>query len=164
MNVAPRFIVTQSTRTSSISGAIALLVVIALAAAPLWLSRNGIRLTGEMLVYLGLASLWNLLAGYGGLVSIGQQAYVGLGAYLLFAASMLLGVPPLLAVPLVGVAAAVTALPVSALLFRLRDAYFAIGAWVVAEVFRLGAAQTSPLGGVRGQPADWYRQIDRRDA
>jgi len=150
MNVAPRFIVTQSTRTSSISGAIALLVVIALAAAPLWLSRNGIRLAGEMLVYIGLASLWNLLAGYGGLVSIGQQAYVGLGAYLLFAASMLLGVPPLMAVPLVGVAAAVTALPVSALLFRLRDAYFAIGAWVVAEVFRLGAAQTSPLGGGSG--------------
>jgi branched-chain amino acid transport system permease protein len=150
MNVAPRFIVTQSTRTSRISGAIALLVVIALVAAPLWLSRNGIRLAGEMLVYIGLASLWNLLAGYGGLVSIGQQAYVGLGAYLLFAASMLLGVPPLLAVPLVGVAAAVIALPVSALLFRLRDAYFAIGAWVVAEVFRLGAAQTSPLGGGSG--------------
>jgi branched-chain amino acid transport system permease protein len=160
MNVPPRFIVTQSTRTSRMSSVVALLVVIALAAAPLWLSRNGIRLAGEMLVYIGLASLWNLLAGYGGLVSIGQQAYVGLGAYLLFAASMLLGVPPLLAVPLVGVAAAICALPVSALLFRLREAYFAIGAWVVAEVFRLGAAQTSLLGGGSGVlPIDIVKSI-----
>jgi branched-chain amino acid transport system permease protein len=161
MNVPPRFIVTQSTRTSRISGVAAVLVVIALAAAPLWLSRNGIRLAGEMLVYIGLASLWNLLAGYGGLVSIGQQAYVGLGAYLLFAASMMLGVPPLLAVPLVGVAAAICALPVSALLFRLREAYFAIGAWVVAEVFRLGAAQTSLLGGGSGVslPIDIVKSI-----
>jgi branched-chain amino acid transport system permease protein len=106
--------------------------------------------------------LWNLLAGYGGLVSIGQQAYVGLGAYLLFAASMLMGVPPLLAVPLVGVAAAICAQPVSALLFRLREAYFAIGAWVVAEVFRLGAAQTSLLGGGSGVslPIDIVKSID----
>jgi hypothetical protein len=71
------------------------------------------------------------------------------------------GFPPLLAVPLVGVAAAVIALPVSALLFRLRDAYFAIAAWVVAEVFRLGAAQTSPLGGGSGVslPIDIVKSI-----
>ena len=39
--------------------------------------------------------LWNLLAGYAGLVSVGQQAFVGLGGYLLFALTMFAGVPPL---------------------------------------------------------------------
>jgi branched-chain amino acid transport system permease protein len=94
--------------------------------------------------------LWNLLAGYAGLVSVGQQAYVGLGAYILFALAMLGGVHPLAAIPLAGVAAAIIAVPVAALIFRLRGHYFAIGTWVVAEVFRLLAAQTAALDGGSG--------------
>ena len=93
---------------------------------------------------------WNLLAGYAGLVSIGQQAYVGLGGYLLFALTMLAGVPPLWSIPLVGLIAAAVSIPVAALVFRLRGHYFAIGTWVVAEVFRLLASQVSVLGGGSG--------------
>ena len=37
---------------------------------------------------MALASAWNLLAGYAGLVSVGQHAYVGLGGYLLFRANL----------------------------------------------------------------------------
>jgi branched-chain amino acid transport system permease protein len=81
---------------------------------------------------------------------VGQQAYVGLGAYLLFALSILTGMPPLAAVPIAGIAAAALALPVSALVFRLRGAYFAIGTWVVAETFKLIAAQVTVLGGGSG--------------
>ena len=51
-----------------------------------------LRLIGEVFLYLALASLWNLLAGYAGLVSVGQQAYVGLGGYILFALAMFAGV------------------------------------------------------------------------
>jgi len=104
----------------------------------------------EIYSYVVLASLWNVLAGYAGLVSVGQQAYVGFGAYALFALAMLAGVHPLAALPLVGVAAAVVAVPVAALMFRLRGHYFAIGTWVVAEVFRLISAQLSVLGGGSG--------------
>jgi branched-chain amino acid transport system permease protein len=133
-------------------GLLALLaiVVIALAAAPVWGGRDDLRLLAEIYAYVGLASLWNLLAGYAGLVSVGQQAYVGLGAYLLFALTLLAGVPPLLAIPLAGVIAALVALPAAALLFRLRGHYFAIGTWIVAEVFRLLASQASVLGGGSG--------------
>jgi branched-chain amino acid transport system permease protein len=99
---------------------------------------------------VALASLWNLLAGYAGLVSVGQQAFVGLGAYLLFGLAMLAGVPPLLGIPIAGLVAALVALPVAALIFRLRGHYFAIGTWVVAEVFRLLASQLSALGGGSG--------------
>jgi branched-chain amino acid transport system permease protein len=63
---------------------------------------------------------------------------------------MLAGVHPLAAIPLAGVAAAIIAVPVAALIFRLRGHYFAIGTWVVAEVFRLLAAQTSALDGGSG--------------
>jgi branched-chain amino acid transport system permease protein len=147
---AVSFHVTRATPESRIAAAIALVVVVALAAAPLWLDRNFISIAGQMLVYVGLASLWNLLAGYGGLVSVGQQAYVGMGAYLLFAGGILFGAPPLAAVPLAGIIAGLVALPVSFLVFRLRGAYFAIGTWVVAEVFRLVAAQMTLLGGGSG--------------
>ena len=124
--------------------------LVALAAAPFWGGRDDLRLLAEIYAYVALASLWNLLAGYAGLVSVGQQAYVGLGAYLLFALTMLAGVPPLWAIPLAGVIAAVVAIPVAALLFRLRGHYFAIGTWIVAEVFRLLASQVSVLGGGSG--------------
>ena len=56
-------------------------VLIALAAAPFWGGRDDLQLLSEIYAYVALASLWNLLAGYAGLVSVGQQAYVGLGAY-----------------------------------------------------------------------------------
>jgi branched-chain amino acid transport system permease protein len=42
------------------------------------------------------------------------------------------------------------AVPMAFLIFRLRGAYFAIGTWVFAEVFRLSFAQMSSLGGGSG--------------
>jgi branched-chain amino acid transport system permease protein len=136
---------------SSRIGVVVLAALLAiLAAAPLWGERQDLRLLAEIYAYVTLASLWNLLAGYAGLVSVGQQAYVGLGAYVLFALTMLAGVPPLAAIPLAGAIGALVAAPVALLIFRLRGHYFAIGTWVVAEVFRLLASQVSALGGGSG--------------
>ena len=84
------------------------------------------------------------------LVSVGQQAYVGLGAYVLFAFAILAGLSPLWAIPLAGIIAAIVAMPVAGLVFRLRGHYFAIGTWIIAEVFRLLASQVSVLGGGSG--------------
>ena len=53
--------------------------------------------------------------------------------------------------PIAGLASALVAVPVAALVFRLQGAYFAIGTWVVAEVFRLSFAQVSALGGGSGR-------------
>ena len=100
----------------------------------------------EFIALLVLAQMWNLLAGYAGLVSIGQQAYVGLGGYALVVLADDLGVNPFLAVPLAGLVAAAFALPTAALVFRFRDAYFAVGTWAVAEVYRLLIANTDALG------------------
>jgi branched-chain amino acid transport system permease protein len=144
------FPVEHASRSSRIGMAGFVIALVALAAAPAWGGRDDLRLLSEIYAYVALASLWNLLAGYAGLVSVGQQAYVGLGGYVLFASTILFGMPPLVAVPVAGVIAAVVALPVAGLMFRLRGHYFAIGTWVVAEVFRLLSSQVSALGGGSG--------------
>jgi branched-chain amino acid transport system permease protein len=142
--------ITRSTTASRIAGVFALILLVALIAAPWWGTSSTLRLVGEFCIYLALASLWNLLAGYTGLVSVGQQAYVGLGGYILVSATLFLGINPLYGIPLAGIAAAVLAVPVAALVFRLQGAYFAIGTWVVAEVFRLTASQVTVMGGGSG--------------
>jgi branched-chain amino acid transport system permease protein len=144
------FQVEHATRSSRIGTAIFVVALVALASAPFWAGRDHLRLLSEIYAYVALASLWNLLAGYAGLVSVGQQAYVGLGGYVLFASTILGGFNPLIAVPVAGILAAAVALPVAGLIFRLRGHYFAIGTWVVAEVFRLLASQLSALGGGSG--------------
>ena len=126
------------------------IVFAALVAAPWWGGRDDLQLLSEIYAYVAMASLWNLLAGYAGLVSVGQQAYVGLGAYSLFALAILFGISPLWAIPLAGVIAAGLSIPVALSVFRLRGHYFAIGTWIVAEVFRLSASQVSALGGGSG--------------
>lgn len=142
--------ITRATRSSRVAAVVAVLLFVLLLTAPWWGATSTLRLVGEFMVYLALASLWNLLAGYTGLVSVGQQAYVGLGSYVMMSLCLLLGWHPLLAVPVAGIAAVVIALPVGKLVFRLQGAYFAIGTWVVAEVFRLLAAQVTVLGGGSG--------------
>jgi branched-chain amino acid transport system permease protein len=137
-------------RRSEISLAAFAALLVGLALAPWWAGRDDLRLLGDVFAYVALASLWNLLAGYAGLVSVGQQAFVGLGGYMLFALTILADVPPLLAIPLAGLIGAAASIPVAALVFRLRGHYFAIGTWVVAEVFRLLASQVSALGGGSG--------------
>ena len=142
--------VEHATPASRIGVALIAATLIALAFAPYWGDRQTLRLLAEMFTFVALASLWNLLAGYAGLVSVGQQAFVGLGGYLLFALAMLVDVHPIVAIPIAGSIGALVAIPVAGLIFRLRGAYFAIGTWVVAEVFRLLASQVSVLGGGSG--------------
>jgi branched-chain amino acid transport system permease protein len=139
--------VRHATRSSRIGVAVIALALVVLAAAPAWGDRQTLRLLAEVFTFVALASLWNLLAGYAGLVSVGQQAFVG---YLLFALAIVFDVPPVAAILIAGPIGALVAIPVAALIFRLRGAYFAIGTWVVAEVFRLLASQISVLGGGSG--------------
>ena len=142
--------VEHATPSSRVGVALIAVALVVLAVAPYWGDRQMLRLLAEIYAFVALASLWNLLAGYAGLVSVGQQAFVGLGGYVLFALAILLGVHPIAAILIAGPIGALVAIPVAALIFRLRGAYFAIGTWVVAEVFRLLASQVSVLGGGSG--------------
>jgi branched-chain amino acid transport system permease protein len=121
-----------------------------LAALPFFAGRGTIQDMFFILTMLVLAQFWNLLAGYGGLVSIGQQAFVGMGAYALFGGVILWGLDPVSAILLGGITALVIAVPTAFFAFRLNGAYFAIGTWVIAEVVRLSVAQWKTLGGGTG--------------
>ena len=102
-----------------------------------------------LLTLVILAATWNALAGYGGLVSVGQQAFIGIGAYAtVFLAG--LGVPPYRAMVMAALGAGLLALPISLFALRLRAAQFAIGMWVVAEVLRILVTLDSGLGGGTG--------------
>jgi branched-chain amino acid transport system permease protein len=143
---APAFAVERTTRASRAGVVAGAALVAGLGALP-WVGDAGhMRMVVELVALLVLAQMWNLLAGYAGLVSIGQQAYVGLGGYALVVLADDLGVNPFLAVPLAGAVAAALAVPTAALVFRFRDAYFAVGTWAVAEVYRLLIANTDALG------------------
>jgi branched-chain amino acid transport system permease protein len=142
--------VQRSTRASRLWLLFMLAALAVLVSLPFWAGEADMRLIVEICYYLALAQMWNLLAGYAGLVSVGQQAYVGLGGYGLFLFAVLFQLPPLVAIFLAGALATVIALPTAFLLFRLRGAYFAIGSWVMAEVFRLLLALVTPLGGGTG--------------
>ena len=144
------YVVETRTRASNVTAILGTALVIALILLPLYAGRSTIQDMFFILTMLVLAQVGNLLAGYGGLVSIGQQAFVGMGAYALFGGVILAGMDPVPAILLSGVAALVIAIPTAFFAFRLQGAYFAIGTWVIAEVFRLLLAQWKTLGGGTG--------------
>ncbi|MCU0815665.1 MAG: branched-chain amino acid ABC transporter permease [Cypionkella sp.] len=142
--------VTTRTRASTLAGLAALALVGIGLILPAFASRSLIQDLFFILTMLTLAQLWNLIAGYGGMVSVGQQAFVGIGAYAMFAGVILWGWDPVPAILLGGVAAVLLAIPMAFFAFRLQGAYFAIGTWVIAEVTRLLVAQWKTLGGGTG--------------
>ncbi len=142
--------VERATRASRVFAVVALVGLAALVSLPWWGDAGNMRLIAEMAYYVALAQLWNLLAGYAGLVSVGQQAFVGLGAYALFYCTRVLDLNVYLALLVAGPFAGLISIPVSFAVFRLRGAYFAIGTWVVSEVFALSASLIAVLGAGSG--------------
>src|ERR1700679_2232562 len=102
---------TTRTRAGSATAVAVLVAIVAGLALPAVASRGVIQNLFFILTMLTLAQIWNLLAGYGGLVSVGQQAFVGIGAYAMFAGVIRFGWNPLLAIPLACVVALLLANP-----------------------------------------------------
>lgn len=150
MMTAAAYTVERATRASRVASVLGLLLLALAVSLPWWGTSVHMRSVVEISCYLVFASMWNLLAGYGGMVSIGQQGFLGLGGYFLFVFAQKMGVSPFVAVPLAAMVAALIAVPTSRFVFRLQGGYFAVGTWVVAEVFRLVFANVSALGGGSG--------------
>ncbi len=113
----------------------------------------------NVFILLAIASMWNLLAGYAGLVSVGQQAFVGLGAYLVLVFAQA-GWNPFATIPLAAIGCAVIALPISWLTFRLRGGSFAIATWVVADACAIIIGRFPSLGGGTGAALPGLDGID----
>jgi ABC-type branched-subunit amino acid transport system permease subunit len=141
--------VTRSRRPITGSLAVAVVVVVVLGYLPYLVFSSTTDTLVNVFILLTMASMWNLLAGYAGLVSVGQQAYVGIGAFLVLILAQH-GVSPFVAVPFATLGCAVLALPISLLLLRLRGGYFAIATWVAADTCQLIVSRFRSLGGGTG--------------
>lgn len=146
-----------SQRVLAVGGA---LTVVA-ASFPWWGESSWMREFVEIACYFIFAMMWNLMAGYGGMVSIGQQAFFGLGGYVMLVLGNFWGVNPFVAIVLGAIVAGLLAIPVSWVAFRLQGGYFAIGTWVIAEVFRLSLANVSAVGGGSGTTLTALRGIEK---
>jgi branched-chain amino acid transport system permease protein len=97
--------------------------------------------------YLAMANMWNLLAGYSGLLSLCQPAFIGLAGYTLVIVTWS-GLPFYVGIIAGAIVAALFAMLISIPVFRLRGIYFAIGTLVVPEALRIVFFLWRPVGGV----------------
>jgi len=148
---AERFRVTRSRRNVVWTGAGALIVVVVLAMFPYIVYSGTTAILVQAFIVLTMASMWNLLAGYAGLVSVGQQAFVGIGAYFVLILAIH-GTSPFAALPVAVIGCGAAALPLWWLVSRLRSGYFAIATWVLATTVLLIIEKFSSIGGGTGMP------------
>jgi branched-chain amino acid transport system permease protein len=120
--------VSRWSRTATGFTGVAAIAVVVLAVVPYVAGGPAEAPLITLLTFTALASLWNLLAGFAGLTSFGQHAYIGLGAYGLYLVASH-GVNPFAAIVVAAVIAAVVSLPVSVLVLRLSGGYFAVPPW-----------------------------------
>jgi branched-chain amino acid transport system permease protein len=111
--------------------------VLFLATAPAWRSEYLIVLCLLFCLYLALSQMWNLLTGYSGLLSLGQQAFIGVGGYTVAIMCNYYGIYIWLSVLLGGLFSMLLALFMSLFIFRMRGVYFGIGTWIFAEALLL---------------------------
>ena len=146
----PEFRVSRSTRFHLVVLIVAVAIVAVLASVPMWAQVSVTRTLITLFGLVALAQMWNLLAGFAGLISVGQQAYIGIGAYGLWFFAERLHFQPFVAAALAALLAAVVALAIAPLLFRLRGGYFAIGTWVFAVIVMIIVSNIQATGGGSG--------------
>ncbi len=142
--------VERSTRTSRTAAVVFCVAIVVLLSAPAWAGRGELSMLVEFFYYLAIAELWNLLAGYAGVISLGAQGFIGLGGYSLFFLTLNMHWNPLFALLGAGIVGLIIAIPSAALILRLHGAYLAIATWVLAEVARLGFSEVTTLGAGSG--------------
>ena len=106
------FRVQRWTRVSIATGVATIAVIAVLAIVPFLFGADVTEQLTALLIFVILAVMWNALAGYGGLISVGQQAFIGLGAYgTIFLTQH--GFTPYLAMVVAGLGAGAVAIPAS---------------------------------------------------
>lgn len=149
MSAVPGVRVERWTRRSAIRTALIGLVIVGLFTVPTIFEPDVTqKLTGLWILVL-MAAMWNALAGYGGLVSVGQQAFIGVGAYTTIYLTHA-GVEGYTSMALAIVVTGGIAFLTSFVVLRLRGGEFAIAMWVVAEVFRQLVSFDTSVGGGTG--------------
>ncbi|MGN6158301.1 MAG: branched-chain amino acid ABC transporter permease [Devosia sp.] len=160
MNAQTTFRVERWTAASRTAIAVVIALAVIAAIAPFWLGPGAMDRLTILFVYIILAVMWNALAGYAGLVSVGQQLFVGLGAYFTIKLADW-GVNPFVGMVGAAIIVGVIAVPLSFPMLRLRGGEFAIGMWVVSEMAHL-LVNLDPL--VRGETGTSLISLNAFDA
>jgi branched-chain amino acid transport system permease protein len=155
-----RFRVQRGTALTRIGVALLFGAIAFFTALPDWGDPALMHEMVEIFSLLALAQMWNLLAGYAGLISIGQQVYVGLGSYALYVFANNHEQDLWVSVGLAGLTTFLLSFPIAAIAFRLRGGYFAIGTWVIAEAVFLFVVNESSVGGGSGATLTAASQYD----
>lgn len=109
-------------------------VSIGLGFVPLFIEDNStLTLLSNILLYIALASSWNILGGYAGQISLGHSAFFGLGS-LITRLLWFAGWPLLVALVLGGIVAALFGLLIGYPAFKLKGAYFTIGTLALSQI------------------------------
>ena len=122
---------------------VALLAVLPLIAA---VPQSWILYIFIFCVYLSMSSMWNLIAGYSGLISLCQPAFLGLAGYTL-ALGTWIDLPWWAGLIGGAIVAGAFSVLIAFAVFRLRGVYFAIGTLVVPEALRTLFILWRPVGG-----------------
>jgi len=109
------------------------LMAMFLVSLPFWADEYITTIFIQILLYMSLGHMWNLLAGYTGLVSLGQQMFIGLGGYSLAVITEVYHLPMLLGIFTGGLVSVLFAWLISHPIFKMRGVYFTIGTWIAAE-------------------------------
>jgi branched-chain amino acid transport system permease protein len=147
--------VRRSTHSSTLTLIGAIVMIGVLTGAPWIFPASFVTILMNFFILVSMATMWNLMAGYAGMVSIGQQAFVGLGGYatLYFA---LKGMSPYVAIPFSALTTGIIAIPITYLLFRLRGGYFSIATWVIADTAGIIIGTIALFGGGTGRPVPGF--------
>jgi branched-chain amino acid transport system permease protein len=141
--------VSRWSRPATVTTVAAALGLAVLAALPYLAGTGTTQALVTLFLLVAMAALWNLLAGYAGMISFGQQAYLGIGAYVVWLVAKA-GVSPFAGIAVGAAACAVAAAVIFALLRSLTGGYFAVATWVVAECLLLYVTNQLWLGGGTG--------------
>ena len=114
-----------------------IVILALLAAIPFFAPDYIISIAMLILLYMGMGQMWNLMAGYAGLLSLGMQAFIGIGGYSLAVFTSTYGMNVFVTILLGGIFSLIFAFLISPALFKMSGVYFAIGSWVVAEALLL---------------------------
>ena len=116
------------------------------AAVP-WLTPTPffLHLVIMVLMWTVLGAAWNILGGFAGQVSFGHATFLGAGAYTTMILYLKLGLAPWYGIIAGGIVAALIALPIGFICFRLRGPYFSLSTLAVAEIVRLVALNWESL-------------------
>jgi branched-chain amino acid transport system permease protein len=131
--------------TTALLGLIAALVFV-----PAAMSENAMSNLIDLYILVIFAVMWNALAGFGGLVSVGQQAFIGIAAYVALELGQVHSVNPFWSLLFGALAAGGIAVVLGFVLLQLRGGEFAIAAWVVADAAAIIVAQINGLQGGTG--------------